>query len=118
MIDINKKYQTRDGRAVRILCVDGPTEDQPVVGIIDGETDINQWTSDGISFPWAWSVKETIDKYRKFDLVPVPTKHEGWMVFDRSSYALYTTKEAAQRALRQDIGSQIADVVAHATWED
>ncbi len=35
MIDMAKKYKTRDGRDVRILCVDGPGE-SPVVGFAAG----------------------------------------------------------------------------------
>ena len=33
MIDINKQYQTRDGRTVRIISTEGP-KDRPVVAII------------------------------------------------------------------------------------
>ena len=79
-ITMQGKYQTRDGRAVRILCVDGPTEDQPVVGIVEGETDIDQWTSEGVSFPWPCSDKTTVKKYWQFDLIPVPTRHQAWGV--------------------------------------
>lgn len=43
-ISMDKKYRTRDGRDVRLLCVDG-SDVRPVVGIIDGC--VTQWEVDG-----------------------------------------------------------------------
>ena len=68
MIEMGKQYQTRNGRAVRILCVDGPGS-QPVVGIVEGEDSPDTWNMDG-----TWSAR--IDSW---DLVPVPVKHEATM---------------------------------------
>ena len=72
MIEMGKKYQTRDGRAVRILCVDGPGS-HPVVGIVEGEDNPDTWNMDG-----TWSAR--IDSW---DLVPVPVKHEATMQWGR-----------------------------------
>ena len=47
MIDITKKYKTRDGRPVRILCVDAPGKYQ-VVGIIEGTEFPTTWTTEGM----------------------------------------------------------------------
>lgn len=47
MISMDKKYQTRDGHPVRILCVDGPDENYPVIGIIDNEGEPSTWTKEG-----------------------------------------------------------------------
>lgn len=47
MIDMNKRYRTRDGRDVRILCTDGPGP-RPVIGIIDGSRGPAHWSADGI----------------------------------------------------------------------
>jgi hypothetical protein len=49
MIDITKQYKTRDGRDVRILCVDGPNETYPVIGIIGDEKSVCSWTCQGCS---------------------------------------------------------------------
>ena len=68
MIEMGKQYQTRDGRAVRILCVDGPGS-QPVVGIIEGEDSLDTWNMDG-----TWGTRSD-----SWDLVPVPVKHEATM---------------------------------------
>jgi hypothetical protein len=43
-IEMGKKYRTRDGRDVRILCVDA-NGDRPVVGLINGNVHI--WNPDG-----------------------------------------------------------------------
>lgn len=45
LIQMGKKYKTRDGRDVRILCVDGEMKSHPVVGLIDGQS--YQWPADG-----------------------------------------------------------------------
>ena len=68
MIEMGKQYQTRDGRAVRILCVDGPGS-QPVVGIVEGEDNLDTWNMDG-----TWGTRSD-----SWDLVPVPVKHEATM---------------------------------------
>jgi len=49
MIDITKKYRTRDGRPVRVLCVDLKGE-QPVVALImcaDGDESVLVFDADG-----------------------------------------------------------------------
>lgn len=51
MISMDKKYRTRDGREVRLLCVDGPRKDWPVVGYI-GEV-LLHWTGGGASYHFA-----------------------------------------------------------------
>ena len=49
MIDINKKYRTRNGREVRIYAVDGD-EPRPVHGAIKSPTGwvVSHWPQDGI----------------------------------------------------------------------
>ena len=44
---MDKEYRTRDGRKVRLLCVDGPFDDYPVVGFIEGSVDSHKWRSNG-----------------------------------------------------------------------
>ena len=73
MIEMGKKYQTRDGRAVRILCVDGPG-DLCVCGIVyekDDFVDLKRWDIEG-RFSWVGYASEN-------DLVPVPEKYEATM---------------------------------------
>ena len=52
MIDINKKYQTRDGREVRIYATDG-ADKYPVHGSIKYETgwELFTWQLDGMRTP-------------------------------------------------------------------
>lgn len=46
MIDMNKKYKTRDGRSVRILCTDGTKPEYPIIGCFEtGEP--SMWTRSG-----------------------------------------------------------------------
>jgi hypothetical protein len=51
MIDITKKYQTRDGVAVRILCTDGPGADYPVIGFVEGNRTTFEWNREGKYYP-------------------------------------------------------------------
>ena len=45
-ITIDGKYTTRDGRAVRILCVDGPGY-YPVIGIVKDARSADEWDAHG-----------------------------------------------------------------------
>lgn len=51
-IEMGKKYQTRDGRAVRLLALDGPRSEQPVCGFIEGCPDAQTWGRDGKYYTW------------------------------------------------------------------
>lgn len=45
-ISMDKKYRTRDGRDVRLLCVDGPLEN-PICGLVSGGDFPMCWRPDG-----------------------------------------------------------------------
>lgn len=47
-IDITKTY-TSDGSPVRILCVDGPDTEHPVLGIVDGISGVQAWSPTGLT---------------------------------------------------------------------
>ena len=47
MIDFTAPVVTRDGRPVRILCIDGHNPDFPVVGFMQGNSFPQTWTRDG-----------------------------------------------------------------------
>jgi len=47
MIDMKLTYSTRDGRPVRLLCVDGPSKNYPVIGIMEGSDPPQSWANDG-----------------------------------------------------------------------
>jgi hypothetical protein len=81
MITMQGKYQTRDGRAVRILCVDGPGR-QPIVGFIDGDGGrVEYWNADG-----TWDNPKNKSPWRMADLVLVPTKREGYIVVGKDGF--------------------------------
>ena len=87
-IDWTKPVRTKDGRAVRVLCTDGPGE-YPVVGFVDGDADPLTWTMGGQFLD---------DTTRKFDLENAPQRIQKtwWMnVFDDGSFDHYETKELA-----------------------
>src|SRR3546814_10724027 len=51
MISMDKKYRTRDGRDVRILCTDAPGH-APVIGYIKdhGKALLGRWTHEGTAY--------------------------------------------------------------------
>ena len=95
MIDMNKRYQTRDGRPVRLLCVDA--DGYPVVGLVNNH-EIYRWTDEGWPAP----------KWRSpgNGLIEVKTKREGWINIYKNdssnlpyvcSGAVFISREQADR---------------------
>ncbi len=79
MIEMNKKYKTRDGRDIRILCIDRPHISHPVVGYTDNGV-VYYWTKEGLSVP-----QPQFAYQKDYDLIEVKEKKrlKGWLeVFD------------------------------------
>jgi hypothetical protein len=96
-LDFTKSITTRDGRAVRILCTDGPHPTYPVIGICEGDTSTSYWAPDGehcktIGFPGLV----------QFDLINPPVKQRGWVAiytpYGRTSVfeSTFDTEQAAR----------------------
>lgn len=68
MIEMGKTYTTREGRPVRILCVDAEG-DYPVVGMIG--PNCLRWKING---NYNYMGHNSLD-----DLIPAKTKREGWI---------------------------------------
>jgi hypothetical protein len=121
MIDMNHKYQTRDGRAVEILRTNVKNVNFPIVGIIterNGYETQDRWAADGCYYGNSES---------EHDLIPVPTKHEGWGVIIKSGSEsagiagqinlwLTSTREDTEYKIRQRPEANWH--LAHVTWED
>lgn len=97
MISMDKKYKTRDGRDVRLLCVDGPNERYPVIGIVQG-----------LGFPYNWMSSgnaDTADLETSSDLIEVKPRIEGWVnIYTKEAFnpdelvtRLYKTRNEADR---------------------
>jgi hypothetical protein len=86
-----KKYQTRSGKPVRILCIDAK-DDQPIVGLI---------TTEYGEGPEQWSLNGKYDpeqsKGGSLDLINAKTKREGWVnIYSYESMCtIYDSKEDA-----------------------
>ena len=90
MIEMGKEYQTRNGRAVRILATDMKGI-FCVAGIIieaNGSEHIYSWKEDG-----AASENNDAKLNRYSDLVPVLTKHGGWAAVSVSRHWIGTAYE-------------------------
>lgn len=78
MISMDKKYRTRDGRDVRLLCVDGPKH-APVIGTI-GEV-LGQWTSSGTFDFFGRSTDLDLIEYHEPDIRTIWVNvYKGWTV--------------------------------------
>lgn len=72
LISMDKKYKTRDGRDVRVLCVDNNgacAEGYPVVAIVDGA--VVAFTATGGFYPDS--------EERDMDLIEVVQEHIVWI---------------------------------------
>lgn len=107
----NKKFSTRDGRAVRILCVDAPG-DYPIVGLVAGSIDVQTWKIDGHLFG---------EKDRPIDLINAKTKREGWVNVHRGSgggrYLSGVIYDSEESAKKNGPGIGLA-YQAKITWEE
>ncbi len=95
MIDFTKPVQTREGRAVRILCVDGPGE-QPIAGYVAGDNHPSAWSTNGHYYLNQSGPRDS-------DLVNVAVKRRGWVNLFRDHSDVYVStvfpdKELALRA--------------------
>lgn len=74
MIDMGKKYRTRDGRAVRVLCVDANNIVYPVVALIVGENKndvVVRYTSDGTNYPPGEAGPLNLIEVNPYDHIPI-----------------------------------------------
>lgn len=62
-ISMDKKYTTRDGRPVRILCVDRDNKTYPVCGLVSNQ-EFTSWTREG--------VHDVARCHSPLDLIPAP----------------------------------------------
>jgi len=89
MISMDKKYRTRDGRDVRLLCVDGGGF-YPVIGLID--SDMLRWTDDGLFAPMRTARHSTdLIEYREPDIRTI------WVNVYEDVVLNYKTAESARR---------------------
>jgi hypothetical protein len=102
MIDINKKYRTRDGREVRIYATDGAMP-RPVHGAVKSSYDSTwhsfQWHEDG-------RLVHNILAVDLSDLIEVRPRHKRtvWVnIYDDSKPALHLSKELADLYRRDRI---------------
>jgi hypothetical protein len=105
----NKKYQTRDGRPVRLLCVDAK-RDGSIIGLVMvtvGGEELIAWYDDGSYCITAGS--------SSFDLVNAKTKCGGWVnIYPGHTVGgmIHKTKEDADNFLKSRIDC------THIEWEE
>ena len=95
-IDWTKPVRTKDGRAVRVLCTDGPG-DYPVCGYIDGDLGPQTWALDGVFLNGGIG-------HLNLENAPQRIQREYWVnvYADEACNAIHTTLDEANRCADDD----------------
>lgn len=103
LIEMGKEYRTRDGRAARVLCVDGPDKRYPVVAVIQ-DAGCADWTPEDFT---TTGLIVTADKNPE-DLIEVKPEVKGWVnIYPKNRFSeadrekvsnTHTTKEIANKS--------------------
>ena len=116
-----KPVVTRSGKKVlQLFEIDADIE-YPLVGLVEGATDVSTWTSDG-NFSNQGAVQN-------LDLFMASTKHEGWIAFgpesaqtdlDLVAFAthVWPTEEAAKNSYRNANYDHEPAGTQKITWEE
>ena len=114
MIDINKKYRTRDGREVRIYATDGGGRN-PVHGSIKEEDGwiFQVWPKSGRYF-------EDDDEDYRIDLIEVRPRHKRtvWMNVYEKSTSIWDSKEHADARADRASFDRIACIKVELDFEE
>jgi hypothetical protein len=114
MIDMNLTYSTRDGIPVRILCVDGPSKNYPVIGIMEGSDHPQSWGANG-----KYDQRTHTSEYDLIEVKPKIVIERWFNVVQSPDYGLYieqySTKDAAIAA-RQVHGDTIITKAIPFVW--
>ena len=110
MIDMNHKYQTRDGRAVRILATDFKAGATCVIGAIT-MTDTNEivglWNERGEEFGGF----DHLD-----DLITAPAKHEVYVIVQGGQKLVNSAFYSRDEAYELTVGHPY-EHIGKLTWE-
>jgi hypothetical protein len=91
-VSMDKKYKTRDGRDVRLLCTDATDEKYPVVGFRGESKKISMWSSTGCFYEENPGTPS--------DLIETKDTVEFWVnaYLDGGLYTYYTEEQAKSAA--------------------
>ena len=112
-----RKVMTRDGRKVRILCIDAKGY-YPIIALVenfDGTAEIpGSFSREGLYL---------ISNTRYNDLFFAPEKHEGWVNIYKSNYGGYELSQVYQRKEDAETEKYINDSDVYVTttkieWEE
>lgn len=120
-ITMQGNYQTRGtkeypSRPVRILCVDGPYSTYPVIGIIEGDDLVSEWSVCG---NFLYSDSAICSR----DLIPVPSKRQGWIIISKGesnailTRVVYGSLHEAEKCRTATAYPEIW-IVVPITWEE
>lgn len=110
---------TRDGRAVRIICWDGPCEELPIVGFIEGNEEPDTFSREGYYMPGNGEEERDL-----FVVLPLPDNifrqavntfgadHQIGMLHEEVGELLAAINQYARGRVKKDaVVTEIADVI-------
>jgi len=115
MIDINKKYRTRDGREVRIYATDGGGP-CPVHGAVSG---LNFWST--ASWSKNGSYKLVYGQENDWDIIEVRPRHKRtvWLnVHVNRSVIAHNSREEADNLFCKNVATRIACIKVELDFEE
>lgn len=113
MIDMTKKYQTRDGRKVRLLCTNRNSSEYPVVALIGKDEDLDAYTADGRYFSKrglsnSKDLIEVIPRSLSFkDAVSEVIEHPSVRFFKKSDQKILMKKSDSGKGVEFECTSKI-----------
>jgi hypothetical protein len=94
MIDLTKKYRTRNGKDVELISDKG-RGDFPILGYFEGREALATWTQDG---------RYTLTGNTCSDLIEVKEMKKVWVVlFQRPSGELFTTAHSSAESVEAQL---------------
>ena len=125
LITMDKPWETRDHRKVRLLTMDMKNRDGfNVVGIVTRENGTEfamEWKEDGTC--WNSGSPEAQWSNKQLDLIPVVTKHEVWCVVRNNMWwdgSIHVLSHESALAEKERLDKEIPNEehrIALITWE-
>ncbi len=99
LISMDKKYKTRDGKFVRVLCVDNDDEEFPVIASIKGVA---------LNFTSTGAFHTIPDYEHPLDLIEQPQEHSVWIEVFKSNGDILSCSYESENSMRNSINVSFA----------
>lgn len=99
-IEMGKQYKTRDGRDVRVLCIDGPDKNYPVVAAVNNGDGDDYWTPEDFTEDGTYVVDDPGSVNDLIEVKPEITEYVN--IYSDGTHYGYPTKQRADSSADSD----------------